>query len=350
MEEVQFIKETWENFGNQLNNFLNEYGDKLRNFNILIGFTRGGMILATALCTLLRDKYGTTEGELSYALRSIPGGFTLKSYREPCFAMSTPMEKEEEEDAEVLITEIENIHNRFHRKKLNILLIDDNLTGATRLFAYKRFLKERLPYANVRTLGYKRLECFKHPSLDFLIAGYVPADKYFVMPWHKVHEPLNLPSSRTSPIYLILRTSMGLEEMLTELRKVIGKFGLIKNKHDRYILIQRGASIIYIAKKSYGVTLRFPFAKYYPPKRCLESKLIRGVNTFREYSLCSLGAKKADSICFYCSSLNCNVDILRAISNRNSTAKFEVKQEGSREDILLLAVKRWLEKFENYKD
>jgi hypothetical protein len=44
------------------------------------------------------------------------------------------------------------------------------------------------------------------------------------------------------------------------------------------------------------------------------------------------------------------VDILRAISNRNSTAKFEVKQEGSREDILLLAVKRWLEKFENYKD
>jgi len=345
------IKETWADFGMKMEKFLDNHGEELKDFDILIGFTRGGMILASILCTLLRDRFPDVARDKSYfgSLRPLPGGITVKTYRDPCFVVGTPMCKEEEDDAEILIGDIERFKKTYRtsQKKLRLLLVDDNLTGATRMFAYKEFLSKRLNFLDVRTLAYTRLECFRHPSLDFIIAGYTPADKYFVMPWHTKHGLLDLPSADVPMINLVLRGQLEFDKLYHALEAVTGNFGMIGIETNGNIRICRGASVIYIGKKENSVTMRFLLSKYYPPKACLESKLIKNVNTFGEYSLCNLGAVKADRICFTCSSLNCNRDILRMVFGESLGSHIEVEQarENAKKSILLTATERWLEKF-----
>jgi hypothetical protein len=348
--------ETWEDFGKNIESFLNKHEDEFQKVDLIVGFTRGGFILATVVSTLLRDIFEETARKkpVFASLRPIPAGITYKTYSHPCFAMDSPMSPEEEADYRQLIRDIRQFKEKFHKteKILNVIIVDDNLTGATRLFAYKNALEEKLPFAKVKTLAYTRLGVFEYPKLDYQIREYPPDTAYFIMPYHKDHGTFELPVLRMRPICLVLKDTSNFQSLYMDLRKLKGKFGVVKRQKGKSIMLQRGASVINLAKEGNQVVLNFFYDKYYPPKRCLRRKdEFKNLGTFEEFSLwslCGLGAQKADTICFYCSSLNCNYDILKTVLLRlNGQANFEVHQipESAKDSILSIAVRNWLNRF-----
>lgn len=339
---------TWAEFGEKIDSFIAIHGQKLNDIDLIIGFTRGGMILATILSTLLRDIYqeNAKEHPALWSLRPIPSGITTKNYRLPCFVMDSPMSEEEAADCKKLLKDIKRF--KAGREKLKILLVDDNLTGATRLFAYRDFIRRKVKSVEIKTLAYSRLESFSHPQLDYLVDAPHPANKYVIMPYHKDHGIFKLPSLEISPIVLVLSNPSNFELLNGKLRRVIGPFSRMKRSKGRFITMGRGASIIDVAMGNKQLKLTFLYGKYYPPKRCLETAGTRNIGTFEElslWSLCNLGARKADTVCFYCSSLNCNYDVLKTVLlNSDPSSNFDVHQtpSASEETILVRAVKSWL--------
>lgn len=358
-EPVLPYKETWENFGRNIETFLEKHGQELKGIDLIAGFTRGGMLLATTLSTLLRDTFGDVARKNSgfASLRPIPSGITSKTYSHPCFVMDSPISPDEVADYRQFTRDIRCFKEKFckNKKILSVLLVDDNLTGATRLFAYKKAL-EKLRFVEVKTLAYTRLESFEYPTLDYMVREFPSHDTYFIMPYHKDHGTFELPALRVRPIYLVLKKPSNFESLQRELRKVEGRFDVTRHRKGRCIVVGRGASVIHISKQENRIVLNFLYEKYYPPKRCLRLvNQITNLNTFEEvsshlWSLCGLGAQKADMVCFYCSSLNCNFEILKTVLlHCNPGVNFEVVQmpETREDSILSLATRNWLAHFKN---
>jgi hypoxanthine phosphoribosyltransferase len=56
--EIKSYPETWESFGSNMDKFIDRKRNELANdnYDLILGFTRGGYIVALVLSTLLRDK------------------------------------------------------------------------------------------------------------------------------------------------------------------------------------------------------------------------------------------------------------------------------------------------------
>lgn len=165
--EVSPHHESWDDFGFNLKDFIfetkSEYFKK-NAIDLIIGFTRGGMILASCFSTLLRDHFKddiyNVNNSMRGSLRPIPSGISVKRYDKDCFIMDQDALKEETDDIPHLLKEISKFRQKLIETSglpsnyvLQILLVDDNLTASTRIWLFKRILTGRNILFNINRIS-----------------------------------------------------------------------------------------------------------------------------------------------------------------------------------------------------
>lgn len=306
--------ETWEDFGKEMDDFLEKNKNRLINddFDIMIGFLRGGGILATVLHCKLNDKILYYGKEKKVLFRTIPKEISKKDYRAPCFVTGIAATEEELHDLDSLIKELNSLrYELLQERKINLLLVDDNLTGSTRL----KYFVEKISstsFVNVKTLAYTRHPEFFVPHLDYVIREFPKNKDYFVMPWHEKPSHPRTPQIEESviPIWFEfgITPDFDLKEFFSKIVDL--EFAERIEMRESTIDFKRGESQFYIEKKDNKLKLISPKRKYYPPKNCLDEK----IPAFGNLSLCKLGGEMNQSnICRICSFLNCNRDLLNSL-------------------------------------
>lgn len=336
--------ETWKNFGNNLRDYIKTHREELKtdSFDVILGFSRGGTILGYAFACLIKDIIPEYSNLSKASVRSIPKGITCKR-EDPCFVMDHPASNSEAKDITITLQkDLEEFAKRKNNSEpISVLIIDDNLTGATRV----NFLEETLCKMSCVKLC-KKLAYVRHPAFLSIptIRTYPEGKNYFTMPWHEPHEKkdLNLQSNEPDLIKLKFHVKVSNEFNLQRLLNGLNNdYGIKRN------IVINGASTFLLNKqvinKDNILELNFMPNYFYPPKDCLNSKDSNG-EAFGKQSLCSLGANKTMGVCLACSCLNCNLRLIKRILNLEKIQTISLITEFKKKEInkdLSLAIREW---------
>lgn len=343
MIDVKPYEETWENFGATLKAFFDFNRTRLcdENFDLIMGFSRGGLILATVISCMISDlclekgKRGLTP------LRSIPGGIAKKSYRDSCFLMMAPVSNDELDDIEKLKEDL--ISFKGTKDSLKILLVDDNLTGSSRLYAIKKKIEEEIEGSVVKTLTYVRHHVFTRPKIDYVVREYPEGADYFVMPWHIVHHArILMPLDEIITVSLMVETTP--QYNFSKTKSKIIKYLKTKNPFLQFVdeenilgLIM-GENRLWMKKMNNHVLIKQAHFKYYAPKKCLEG----GIREEGE-PLCKIEGRRDAKHCFVCSFLNCCGDVITHIKESSGVSNKIKMKIGDKEvtESLSKTIEKW---------
>ena len=91
--------ETWEDFGLNLRSYIEANEKQLTrdSYDVILGFSRGGTILAFAFGCMLKDYLHEYSDPPKASVRPIPRGLTCKR-DSPCFVMDHPASNNEIRD------------------------------------------------------------------------------------------------------------------------------------------------------------------------------------------------------------------------------------------------------------
>ena len=264
--------EEWRDFGENLKSYIESNKEELvkDSYDIILGFSRGGTILAYSFSCLLKDMIGEYSDIHKACVRPIPKGFTCKK-NNPCFVMDHPTSLHEREDiTKFLIIDLKKF-SKERKNPISVLIMDDNLTGATRV----RFLEDELSKMSSSCVkSFKKLAYVRHNSfLPISTIREFPEDyKVFVMPWHIPHSKKELDvqieeiNGYKMSIFFKVDNLFNLRHFKEEMQK----FYPIKE-----ILIVNGASNFCVKTKKIHddnfVELIPHINMFYPPKQCLKS-------------------------------------------------------------------------------
>lgn len=373
------LRETWLQFEQHIDVFFDVCGPTLcdDNFDVIIGFSRGGTILSNILSCLIKDKfdfYKKQQHKLS--VRNIPNGIYVKS-KDPCFLINKTATSNELEDIrEHLKNDLINFHSKYCNKddKLNVLLVDDNLTGSTRLFEAKSFLESLLlegdKLCNVKTLAYTRVKNIKRPKLDYQILKYPNNILFFTMPWHDIHVMPSHPIFNNNEEIGIEITfeftkqkEIEFEMIIDEIENLYQDCRIVKHAEEDELGITDCATIrignidlsLYNNEKSKRLEMRFIISKNYPPKYCLESdafdingKIIFDSNSevIFEEGLCKNISSEITwkNLCIYCATLNCGKDLFDCLANKSDFSSVRVKNDlnDSNSKNIVDGINKWI--------
>jgi hypoxanthine phosphoribosyltransferase len=352
-------EESWPHFGWNIENFLLLNKEKLidNDFDLFIGFSRGGVILSNILSCIIKDKFEHYKKDiLKLSLRSIPNGIYSKS-DEICFLINkTATEAELDDIHEYLKKDLEKFYSEHFKEKkqqkLNILVIDDNLTGSTRIFAAKHFLEQLNFVGIVKTLAYTRVKDFKVPKLDYQIRDYPENALFFIMPWHYVHiehqHPIlqNKDTATTLFFKFLAQDNIKFGEIVEEIEQTI-PYNQV-NKHDDEdfeikdcVNFRIGTSdlALYYNSLENIIEIHYYVIKIYPPKACLTN------NSMFETPLCKDSSKEkiTNDLCTLCTILNCNKQFFKILLNKGDFSNFNIDYlyEDQISEYILAAVNSW---------
>lgn len=346
--------EKWDRFGSNIERYIRQHEEELsaRSYDVILGFSRGGAILAHTFSCLLKEiLISEYSNPYKASVRPIPKGITVKG-NDPCFIMDRPSAPQEESD---ILCDLENDLTNFSQeynngKSINILIMDDNLTGATRLKFLKDKLREMKCVANHETLAYVRHNRFK--KIKTIIEFPDGAD-YFVMPWHIDHGKRNLdvPNDDNDLEYLklFIKSDDGWDKLVLDISS-------FKSETRNQCIIQKnliingaGTSGFYVdfIKKdgSNFIELDHTLFMLYPPKKCLKplNNNFEYDNGFHELCSFNLGEPTKPSsmgVCVACSCLNCNKSLIQNLLLANEKVLL-VEAKSNRISNIQQEIVRW---------
>jgi hypothetical protein len=343
--------ESWVDFGRNLEEYIYSNMEHLESesYDVILGFSRGGTILAFAFACLLKDSGSKIySNPLKASVRPIPRGFTLKT-RDSCFIMNQAATYIEISD---IISNLENDLKYFKDEvnggnPINVLIMDDNLTGATRVTFLEDILddlKIKGIVANHKTLAYVRHRDFLESEIPTIIN--FPKDKgieMFSMPWHKPSHGKKSLNFQDEKLDLVkfkfdIKSDVDLEAFKEDI-KTIKHFRI---KRDKFI-VNGSSEFLLKYDVAHGlIKLNFITNKYYPPKTCLESKKMPINDDF--LPLCSQDAGKlSKACCLMCSILNCNKELLSKAIDAAGSKKVSIELVFTGNSIKLgQAIRIWL--------
>lgn len=362
--------ENWRDFGDNLRDYIKDNRDLLEenSYDLMLSFSRGGTILAFALACLLKD---SEKGEyckpFKASVRAIPTGIVVKK-NNPCFVMDHPASDDEKKDIlRNLQRELKLFSKDFNKgNPLNILIIDDNLTGATRIKYLDRLLAQiKNETHNLigehQMLGYVRHNMFN--KLEIPTIRTFPENKdIFVMPWHDPHPTKELKfvhnNVNVAQFFITIKLNCHFESFIDNVETKCG----IDYEYCNYF-VRNGASNFFINKpedtRRDSVDIYFKRNLLYPPKVCLYStgdkRETSSDNSGIEFhELCDLVGYKNFDVCNICAYLNCNkkliIDVFMAAANSNDISMNIVFLE--KEDTLekektnlKCGVEKWIDKW-----
>jgi len=351
--------ESWEDFGRILDNYIHSNITTLdqKSYDVILGFSRGGTILANAFACLLKDNGSKIYSDpLKASVRPIPRGLTLKA-KDSCFIMNQAATYQEVSDIienleRDLVDYKENIIRGINKGvPINVLIMDDNLTGATRVSFLEDILedmKSRGIVANHDTLAYVRHRNFLESEIPTIRAfPKDPKIEMFSMPWHKPsHEKKDLHFQDENIDLIKFKFKIDTNKTLDEFKKSIASIKHFRIRREKFLV--NGSSEFLLEYDPRGVIgLNFLTNKYYPPKRCLESGKLQMADVDADplyLPICSFyRGKLTIGCCLMCSVLNCNEELFReSIESANSEAIFIELIFGHINDELQDAIKAWM--------
>lgn len=283
------------------------------------------------------------------SVRPIPRGFTCKGI-DPCFVMDNPASKHEVKDITGALEKDLELYAEEHNdgEPIRVLIMDDNLTGATRVSFLENKLGEMSCVEFCETLSYVRHPAFLSMST---IREFPEGISYFTMPWHTPHDKKDLDVGGDEPdlVKLKFRVKVDNNFKLMEFKAKLGEYNYVFNRE----FIINGASIFYIKEINIDnspkfVELNYVTNKFYPPKKCLGSQNSDSNDEADNYlSFCSFGIEeKTIGLCLACSCLNCNKRLLDRVlditKNRTISIVAEFKKNG--DENLVRAFEEWFAK------
>ncbi|MFZ3167650.1 MAG: hypothetical protein WA130_08545 [Candidatus Methanoperedens sp.] len=354
-KNTECYEESWDSFGSNVKkHILGKLEEFEKNdFDLIIGFTRGGAILALTISCILKDNIKTYDTPLKASVRTIPKGIVCKRY-DPCFIMNQPTSDHEKKDiTKYLKDDLENFYKiKPNKELLNLLVVDDNLSGATRMKYLVRFLKTLLFVKSIKMLAYVRHPEFIDPPIPTI--REFPSNKtYFSMPWHKTHEKRDLvfdvdEDTTKVRIHLKFSKDIDFDKLFQDLSDdyYIKKTYLFKGA--KIYRIENGASELRIEKRNEFLYLDYILHMFYPPKECLKvlGESNNNCKAFGDKSICALGTKKTKATCSVCSILNCNSSFIIKIinfDNNQPIVSFNNVDSRNTNETLIPAIKNWFE-------
>ena len=307
------LPESWVDFGRQLDSFFSRSGEilKSRQYNVVMGFTRGGAILANILSSELSDRFPDIYRGPAYgAIRTIPNGIHKKGYDRADFVMGASCAEEDLQDLGSLMSELRDFRTSYSLDVVRALLVDDNLTGSTRMRLFMERLTQ-LGFIDLDLLAYTRNPVFLLPKIDFYIRDEpIATNQYLVMPWHEVHPPRGM-STLTGSIGFIIKLSNPLgttaEQLRDELLQLLPRSKQPNRLEVRRntLFFKRGETYLEMRVESDTTLIKVVAYMFYPPKDCLGGEI-----GFDDISICRLGSPMLSAeACRLCSALNCLRDV-----------------------------------------
>ena len=375
MELPDPLRETWLQFEKHIDIFFDVCGPAFcdDDFDVIIGFSRGGTILSNILSCLTKDKFECyRKNQHKLSVRNIPNGIYVKS-KDPCFLINKTATSNELEDIHKhLKNDLIRFHSKYcnHDEKLNVLLVDDNLTGSTRLFEAKSFL-ESFKLCNVKTLAYTRVKNIKRPKLDYQIFKYPNDILFFTMPWHDIHVMPSHPIFNNDfedigieiTFEFTKQKEIEFEMIIDEIENLFQNCKIVKHAEENELDITDCVTIrrgnidlsLYNNEMSNRLEMRFIISKNYPPKYCLESeafdingKIILDLNreVVFEGGLCKNISSEITwkNLCIYCATLNCNKDLFNCLVNKCDFSSVRVKNDSndSASKNIVGSINKWI--------
>jgi len=366
-DDVYF--ESWGKFGRRVERYISKHRDELDkdSYDLILGFSRGGTILAFIFACLLKDSTGKPYSQpLKASVRAIPRGITCKK-KDPCFVMNQAASDSEMKD---ILINLKGDLKKFSKKikrKLNVLLMDDNLTGATRVMFLENYLDELDDIvAKRKTLAYVRHSAFLKTEIP-TITKFPKNKQIFIMPWHEYHKKMDLRVHNENTelsnlkdfqlkFYFELYDNISTESI----KNLITEGKLYRFKGD--ILINGACDfVLKVDNNLKRVILEYTKNKVYPPKRCLkplnleednneDNNDVGGYNNYKNdfVPLCSdekLNRTKAT--CLVCSIINCNKLLFRRVmvaANSNNSVSINIKWDDPDAAKLKDTIRIWSEK------
>ena len=323
--EPGLFKETWESFGKTLEEYINKKENEFRSdsFDVIIGFSRGGTILASIISCLLKDKFEEYFVAHKASFRPIPKGLSCKR-DDPCFVMNLAGSTHEIQDInENLENELKKFAIRYNNDEpISVLVVDDNLTGATRITYIGDKLKEMGIVKYYKLLAYNHHPDFKGSKIEIIREFPLNAD-VFAMPWHTKHTKRDLVLKKDDNdktklnFYIKFSNELKWEELYEHFKTYDG-YKVIKNPEANIFSIKNGASQFNLTKgiKEKIIVLSYTRVMFYPPKKCIkpiDNSNNNNKDLDTKSSLCLLGATKTKNVCLICSYLNCNTPLIKKI-------------------------------------
>ena len=317
-------QETWVTFGETLEEYMETHKEEFEraSYDVIIGFSRGGTILAGIISCMLKDKFEEYKLKPHKAsVRPIPQGLYVKR-EDPCFVMNLPASIHEIQDInKYLANDLEQFAKQNNNSEpISVLAVDDNLTGATRITNLGNKLKENGWVRSYKLLAYNRHPDFTKSDIQ-TIREFPEGADYFIMPWHIEHPKIDLfvVNNDTDATKLKFYINVSYEFRLDDLYEVLKKEGynVRRSKSNDIISIKNGATQFNI-KKNDGddfIELSYTSVMFYPPKQCLK-QIGNGSEYHRAFdkkSLCESGATVTKVTCLLCSYLNCNIPLIKRI-------------------------------------
>jgi hypothetical protein len=358
-------KESWETFGQTIEDYISKNKGDLEksSIDIILGFSRGGTILAFAFACILKDMDSEVYSkQFKASVRTIPGGASIK-LNDPCFIMNQAANAIEIED---ITKKLEKDLGDFSIKykngdRLNVLIMDDNLTGATRVKYLEDKLKMMPVVGGLGTLAYVRHKAFQESEIK-TIQKFPSSAEIFVMPWHKPHSRRDLE---------FLNEELDLARLrhfnLKVLIKLNNRFSSWKDfensiNWDNYFrlldiegrkLLISGASMfnMMLQDDSEQIIMKFEKHLLYPPKKCLKplNSDLDDNGKMKFYNLCSDEIKRTKATCLMCSILNCNKELFARVlgqKERQGKIKLSLDSYDDRDNMLKDVANNWINWFE----
>lgn len=351
-------------FGENIKKYISENNEKLekKSFDILLGFSRGGAILAFAFACILKDRDSKEYSkQFKASVRTIPRGLSIK-LNDPCFIMNQAANEIEIADITKKLEKDLGNFSKEHKngERLKVLIIDDNLTGATRVKYLEDKLKGMPVVDETKALAYVRHKAFLKDEIP-TIRGFPETADIFVMPWHTPHTSRDLKFPNAELDLAKLR-----HFNLKLVFKLNNRFcnwedfenGINWDNYFRLIEIEgrklliNGASMfkMQIQDDCRHVTMKYEKHLLYPPKRCLSplnSDLDdNGKKNFLK--LCSDDGKRTKATCLMCSILNCNKELFdRVLGHKERANKIKIILDSYDDNDKKLEeeMNRWLDWF-----
>jgi len=350
-------QETWATFGETLEKYIETREEEFKraSYDVIIGFSRGGTILAGIISCMLKDKFEEYKSKPHKAsVRPIPQGLYVKR-EDPCFVMNLPASVNEIQDInEHLANDLEQFAKQNNNSEpINVLAVDDNLTGATRVTNLGNKLKENGWVRSYKLLAYNRHPDFTKSDIQ-TIREFPEGADYFIMPWHIEHpkKDLVVGNNDTNATKLKFNINVSDEFRLDDLYELLKNEGysVRRSRSDATIFsIKNGATLFNIKKNDSDdfIELSYTSVMFYPPKQCLK-QIGNGSESLRAFykkSLCESGATVTKVTCLLCTNLNCNIPLIKKILtfDKNPTNIYveEIAPNGKVNKTLKPAAEDW---------
>lgn len=187
-EELHYYTFTWEKFGNHLRKFVEENSHKLMDIDIILSFKRGGSIFGQALVCMIQDFFGKNSKKIR--IRDIPSKMIYKNTK-PTFLNRFVASPAEINDIpklkEELMKEIQK--KSKDNEKINIVVIDDNITTCLRQTLISKLIEEWFgKHVRVQKFAFC-CQTGKEESLnEIVVKDPEIKDKIVRMPWHELRK------------------------------------------------------------------------------------------------------------------------------------------------------------------